>query len=276
MHQQRQPPFERAPNMTLPPMATYRSNPQPAESWLIRMRGTWPAMRLYCFSHAGGNASDFLPWRKLFDASFEICAIALPGRGARRSEHPRHQLTELAGELAQAISAETSIPFAFFGHSLGALLAFETARYCQQHALPTPLHVFASGCPAPQHRNPARGISNLPTDELIAVLRGYNRTPPEVLANAELMDMVLPAIRADFAMAEQYAYLPAPALRMPVTVLAGASDHAMSAAQAQGWAKETSAECRIRWYDGGHFFLDQHLPAVARCILSDLGTVAPG
>lgn len=233
-------------------------------------------MRLYCFSHAGGSATDFRPWRRLFDTSFEICAIELPGRGARRPEEPRHHLAELAGELGRAIAAEACMPFAFFGHSLGGLLAFETARYCQLNGLATPVHLFASGCAAPQHRNLSRGISDMPTAELITVLKDYNRTPPEVLANAELMEIVLPAIRADFAMAEKYVYIPASPLPMPITVLAGTQDKGMSPAQAEAWARETTAQCRVQFFEGGHFFLDDHLPAVSECILSDLGIMSLG
>jgi surfactin synthase thioesterase subunit len=227
-------------------------------------------MRLYCFCYAGGNATSFMPWQAALDSSIEICAIQLPGRGARLGEKPYRSLSALVADLAEVIALDDAIPFAFFGHSLGGLIAFETARYCQWHSRPMPQHLFVSGCAAPQYRSPSRHLHTLSNHELIQALQKYNGTPIEVLANRELMDIVLPAIRADFALAEDYTYILGPLLPTPITVLTGKLDDHVSLAQAEGWRRETLGECRVELFEGDHFFINGEMREVLDCIKPEL------
>jgi medium-chain acyl-[acyl-carrier-protein] hydrolase len=172
--------------------------------------------------------------------------------------------------LADAIVGDNKSPFAFFGHSLGALIAFELARYCRLHGLRSPVHLLCSGCEAPQHRSPSRQYHELDEDGLIDVLKEYRGTPAEALENRELMAVVLPVIRADFELSEKYCYAVSRPLDVPITVLAGKLDDQLAPEQLQGWQKETSKMCRIIWFEGDHFFLNSDQRGVVDCIESEL------
>ena len=238
--------------------------------WLIRQPGGPRRLRLYCFSYAGGNATSFMSWQAALDPAIEVCAVQLPGRGVRLSEQPHNSLTGLIEALANVIGCQSKLPFAFFGHSLGGLVAFELARYCKRHYLPMPEHLFVSGCDAPQFRSPSRRLHELEDDALIDVLKNYNGTPPEVLENRELMALVLPAIRADFALVADYQYRPSLPLKIPVTVLAGKLDDHVLSEQIEGWQKETTNTCRIHWFVGDHFFINSNRDAVIDCLSAEL------
>lgn len=224
-------------------------------AWLIRRAAAQRPFRLYCFAYAGGSAAAYRSWQAELDPRIELTAVQLPGRAERMCEAPIASLPELIGELARELRRDEGVPFAFFGHSVGALIAYELARHCQRHRLPLPCHLFVSGTSAPRYRDPARGLHLLPDAELIDVLKGYNGTPPDILQHRELMELVLPAIRADFALSENYRHDPAPLLDVPVTVLAGREDDYSGAEQVDGWQEATSRSCRIHWFDGDHFFL---------------------
>jgi medium-chain acyl-[acyl-carrier-protein] hydrolase len=234
--------------------------------WLVRQTNSNHRLRLFCFSYAGGNAAIYHPWQQAFDPRIEVCAVQLPGRGRRMGQAPYTQLSSLVKELAAVVTHEKQLPFAFFGHSLGALLAFEIARYCQLHHLPMPVHLFASGCNAPQKRNKSEGMHLMSDDDLIDKLKSYNGTPPEVLANRELMELVLPTIRADFGMAEDYHYRSALLLPTPITVLAGRKDDRSSQEQVQAWQLETKGHCEVHWFEGDHFFIHPENAAVRACV----------
>lgn len=242
-------------------------------SWLMREHAQAPrarTLRLFCFSYAGGSAASYLPWQAAVDPSIEICAVQLPGRGARLAEQPYTSLPHLIEALAQVIGRESTLPFAFFGHSLGALVAYELARYCKRNDLPLPVRLFVSGCCAPQFRRESRQLHALDDDALIDVLRDYNGSPPEVLANRELMSMLLPTIRADFALVSNYQYRPSALLTHPITVLAGTRDAYDTREQVDGWGKETSGACKVHWFEGDHFFIQSERKAVLDCLNNEL------
>lgn len=239
-------------------------------SWIVRQSGPQRRLRLYCFSYAGGSAAAYLPWQSDLDPAIEVCAVQLPGRGARMAETPYSSLPALVAALGQVIRAGSALPFAFFGHSLGALVAFELARFCQRQALPTPEHLFVSGCEAPQYRSAPKNLHQLPHDELVASLRSYNGTPQEVLDHRELMELLLPTIRADFALVDNYRYQPGALLAMPLTVLAGRGDDHVEPGQVEQWRLETTAGCRVQWFDGDHFFINSQQRAVLSCVAADL------
>ena len=244
--------------------------PSHSTPWLVRQPGGPRRFRLYCFPHAGGSALNYRLWQSKLSPAIEVCAVQLPGRGQRMAETPFSDMPSLVKALAPIIAQQSHLPFAFFGHSMGALLAYELARYCQLHALPTPKALFVSGTAAPQHRSPSQDLHKMGDEQLIEELATFNGTPPEVLQHKELMEMVLPMLRADFAMVETYQYFPAPLLTMPITVLVGKRDKRTSPEQADGWAKETSNLCRIQWFEGEHFFINDEVDTVLDCITSDL------
>ncbi len=186
------------------------------------------------------------------------------------AEQPYRDMPLLIETLAQVIGAQNDLPFAFFGHSLGGLIAFELARYCKRHTRSMPERLIVSGCNAPQHRNISKALHDLPDDELLEALRGYNGTPRELLEHREFMAMVLPSIRADFALVDQYAYLPQIPLDIPITVLAGKRDDYGSAEQVDGWAKETSGGFKVKWFEGDHFFIHAERGAVLEFLNAEL------
>ncbi len=238
--------------------------------WLVRRAGPARPFRLYCFSYAGGGASVFSAWHHGCGPEVELCAVQLPGREERMGEACVTAFAPLVRTLAQQIAFQGVQRFAFFGHSLGALLAFEVARYCALHYLPGPQQLIVSGCGAPRLRARSRNLHQLDDDGLIDQLRAYSGTLPEVLEHAELMSLLLPIVRADFALAHDYAYRTGPRLAIPITVLAGRQDEHVSAAQAEGWSAETSAGCQVHWFDGGHMFINSHGPAVRSAVAGAL------
>jgi surfactin synthase thioesterase subunit len=238
--------------------------------WLIRSPQASRKLRLYCFSYAGGGANAFSSWQADFGPDIEICAIELPGRGMRMAEAPFTSLPNLIVSLAKIIAAENAAPFAFFGHSLGGLVAFELTRFCARNALPMPTRLIVSGTDAPQSRSPSKNLHKMPNDELIEALGGYNGTPPEVLENRELMELVLPTIRADFSLAENYEYKIGLPLSLPIVVFAGKLDDHLSLEQVAAWQKETSNECQVHWFEGDHFYINTEKELLIECLKAEL------
>jgi len=238
----------------------------PTSPWLVHHPALCSRLRLYCFSYAGGSAGVFMPWRSLLDADVDLCAIQLPGRGSRLKEPAVQALPELVQKLAQQIANQPGGPFAFFGHSLGALLAFEVTRFLVRYQLARPVHLFVSGTSAPQRRSKVPRLHELDDQAMTTALAKYNGTPPEVLQHRELMELVAPAIRADFGLAADYVYHAGPPLDMPITVF----DPDVSAEQAEAWRLETRGPCEIHWLDGDHFFLNGSRDALLAHINAEL------
>ena len=233
--------------------------------WLLRKAIDTPRLRLFCFPYAGGSATTFAHWQGALDPAIEVCAVQLPGRGARFVEPLFSSMPALIAALA-AVLRGNDLPFAFFGHSLGALVAFELARHCQWHGLPTPEHLIVSGTSAPQMRNPSGNLHAMDDVSLSKKLEKYNGTPPEILENRELMSLVLPCIRADFTLAEEYIYRSGPLLDIPLTAFAGKKDPHTSPENVAGWNKETAGRYREYWFQGDHFFLVPEKDAVIECV----------
>jgi medium-chain acyl-[acyl-carrier-protein] hydrolase len=227
-------------------------------------------MRLFCFGYAGGNAFTFLSWQAALDPAIEVCAVQLPGRGTRIAEAAMSSMPALLRALAPVIAEHGDLPYAFFGHSVGALIGFELARYLQIHGVTGPMHLFMSGCQAPQHRSPSRQLHTLPDAALIEALRDYNGTPPGVLESQELMALLLPAIRVDFAIAESYRYRPGPLLRIPISVFSGTQDDNKGPGQIDGWKSETTGACEIYTFEGGHFFVTTRRDDVLKQLNAEL------
>ena len=242
-------------------------------SWLVSRPAPTRRLRVYCFAYAGGSAASFLPWQNMLPPEIEICAIQLPGRGVRFSEPPYVTMAPLIEKLATLIPAQDRLPFVFFGHSLGGLIAFELARYSLRHGLPLPRRLIVSGAEAPQHRPPPKGIHKLDGDALIAALREYNGTPPELLEHRELMALISPTLRADFALVENYQYQPGAPLDMPLTVFAGKQDSHIEPQQVECWAKESTGAFKVRWFEGDHFFLNSETDAVLAALQDEVASL---
>ena len=201
----------------------------------------------------------FRTWSDSLPADVEVCPVQLPGRGTRVTERPFTRLSPLVEALAQALVPLLDRPFAFFGHSLGALVSFELARQIRRQYGVHPVRLFVSAGRAPQipHRNPP--IHSLPDKELLMELRRLKGTPSELLDHEELMEIMLPLLRADFALYETYAYSSEPALDCPISAFGGLQDHRVNESDLQAWRAQTSVSFSLRMFPGDHFFLKQSL-----------------
>ncbi len=210
---------------------------------------------LVCFPYAGGSSLSFRPWRALLPSEMEILAIELPGRGGRLQEQPVRSLPKLISVLGPAIAPRLEKPYVLFGHSMGALLSFEFCRWLRSHGLKLPDHLFVSGRRAPQCTSVSAPVFDKSDTDVIAHLRHLGGTPNEILADEEMLPLILPVLRADFALSENYCYRDEPPLECPITAIGGLEDEETSAGRLSEWAKQTSHVFSERWFPGGHFFL---------------------
>jgi medium-chain acyl-[acyl-carrier-protein] hydrolase len=235
-----------------------------------------PQMRLYCFPYAGGSASIFDGWQNALPHGTELRAIQLPGRGTRFNEPALTCWSGLTEAIA-AMVADDPLPSVFFGHSMGALVAFEVARALHAKGRRTPALLIASGCSAPRARPESRIRQSMSDAELIQELESYCGTPAEILEHKELMALLLPMLRADFALVEDYVYRPSPPLACPIVALAGQQDE-ITADQIAAWAQETGGGFDEVWFEGDHFFLNSERDQVLQTIaarLTGLSAAAP-
>ncbi|MEV0607417.1 alpha/beta fold hydrolase [Polymorphospora rubra] len=241
--------------------------------WFCRASDVEAPVRLFCFPFAGGNAAAFLPWQRMLGPDVELWVAQLPGRGARLLEAPLDDLDELVARLAAAVAERGDRPFALFGHSLGALVAFEVARSLRRDGLPGPHSLWVAGAEGPGTRSVEDRLHDLPDPELIEALRDYGGTPAELLDDPEMMELLLPGLRADFALDECYTYRAGAPLDLPVHVLLADRDPHVDPARAAGWAQETSRPVHRHVFPGGHFFLFPHQATItallARVLAAD-------
>jgi medium-chain acyl-[acyl-carrier-protein] hydrolase len=234
--------------------------------WLpLSQTGSDVRLRLFCFPYAGRGASVYSGWREQVPPSIQLCPVQLPGREDRLGESPFESLEPLLVELLKNLRAYLDVPFAFFGHSLGALLSFELARLVRREQRPL-VHVFLSGRAAPGFDHSARGRHMLSDDELLYELKGMNGTSGALLSNLELMRLMLPTIRADFAICERAVHRPEPPLACPITVFGGMHDPEANEGDLKPWGRETSNLFTLHMYAGDHFFLH----SCQKLVLGDL------
>lgn len=220
--------------------------------------------RLICFPHAGGSATGFHPLSAAMRDRVEVLALQYPGRQDRWQETPFDELLGLATELAAVVSAVRG-PFAFFGHSMGAVLAFEVARQLAASGRPGPTTLFVSGRRAPSCYRDER--AHLLDDRgLLAEVRSLSGTDDRVFDDEDLIALVLPALRADYRAIETYRYRPGPKLTCPIVALTGSADPRASVEEVSRWAEHSSAAFELNCFDGGHFYLNGQEHEVAEVI----------
>lgn len=249
------------------PMTVERSK------WLVRQPGPARRMRLFCFPYAGGSAASFFSWQAALDPDIEVCALQLPGRGARLGEPPERCIDALVAPLARVIAMDDRLPFAFFGHSLGGLIAFELARYCQRHGMVMPQRLIVSGSVAPRRRMLSRRLHELDDAALIAALREFNGVPAAVLDEPELMELMLPTVRADFALAANYQYRSGHRLALPLSVYGGFHDPHVRVDELACWQDEATEPIALHHFAGDHFFIQGARERVLAQLKADLFSV---
>jgi len=211
-------------------------------------------VRLFCFPYAGGGDSIFRSWPQILSDTIEVCPVQLPGRGSRINEPLCTEIRQLVRDMGQALAPYLNKPFALFGHSMGALIAFELARYVRNEYSVQPLHLFASGRCSPQITNEPFDLKQFDS-ELPEMLRRGNGTPEEVLEDPELMELVLPVLRSDWALCQSYIFTPEPPFSFPITAFGGLDDHGVPRRYLEGWREHTTAPFVLRMLPGNHFFL---------------------
>jgi medium-chain acyl-[acyl-carrier-protein] hydrolase len=247
-----------------------------ANCWVTRSRPDPQArIRLFCFPYAGGAASLFKSWANDMPAKIEVCPLQLPGRENRIQETPFVRVPALISAVATVLRSALERqpgPFALFGHSMGALIAFELARYLCAQGQP-PAYLFVSGMRAPQRYMTGYPVHTLPDDMFIQILREMHGTPEEILQNTELMQILLPTLHADFELCYSYVYHPGPALPCAITAFGGTQDVAVSEEDLQAWSEQTSQHFRSSLLPGDHFFLQHAYHPLVREIAQDLSCI---
>jgi medium-chain acyl-[acyl-carrier-protein] hydrolase len=240
------------------------------DRWVpFRHEGAVVRCRLFAFPHAAGNAALYRPLRRLMPPEVDFCPIELPGRAARLDEPPFTSMSSLMEQLHHALQPLMAIPFGFFGHSVGAWMAYEAARQLRSVDGRRCVHLFVSGRGSPKgvaaDLASARPRSD---DELLAILHGFGGTPAAIMQRPELVAVLLPALRADLALVDGYRLDPGDRIACPITAFGGADDHSHSGSL-QSWRDFTSGNFRTCIFTGGHFYFAPVAADLAEEIVQD-------
>ena len=210
---------------------------------------------MFCFPYAGGAAVVYRNWGEFLPVTVQVIPVELPGRGARLKEASFVSLPALIGDLSEVILPLLDMPFVFFGHSMGAVIAFELAQCLRRKYDREPQAVFVAGRRAPQIPDSDPVSYNLPKEEFMEELSRLEGTPKEVLEHAELMEMMIPLLRADFQVIQTYNYVADLPLRCPIIVYGGLQDHDVSREMLLPWKELTCSRFALHMLPGDHFFL---------------------
>lgn len=214
-----------------------------------------PFLRLFCLPYAGGGLGVFHAWPARLPPRVELRAAELPGRDARLGTPPYRELRQAVRDLAQAAIPLLDRPFALFGHSMGALFAFELARLLRRGGVAPPCVLLLSGRPAPHLPERHAPLHALPDGQLLAALKRLNGRRLDALGSPELLRLCLPALRADFALCETYRHRPEAPLGCPTLVLGGLADPLVSLAELCAWKEQIDGPFALQLFPGDHFFL---------------------
>jgi len=238
-----------------------------------------PAIRLFCLPFAGGSAAGYLAWAGRLPDHVEVCPVELAGRGARCDEEALVSVPVLAAEVAAAITADTALPYAIFGHSMGGLLAYEVALLLRQWRAPEPVRLLVSSARSPDRWNRRARRHHLASDaELIDLMRAEGGTPPDLFDYPELLACALPALRADLRACETYRYAPATGgrLAVPVSVFGGRTDEEVTMDDLAGWRRHTDGPVAVHVFEGGHFYHQERRDEVLATVAADLDLAFAG
>ncbi len=244
--------------------------------WLLREPNRHARLRLFCFPHAGAGASTYRAWSApLARDGFDVCPVQLPGRENRLGEPAYLAIKPLVEALVEGIIPYLDRPYALFGHSMGALVAFESARSLRQRGARLPCHLFVSGRIAPQREDPRPRLHDLADAALLTRLTELGGIPSALRACPELMAFQLPLLRADLAVNENYRHVPAPPLAVPITAFGGEQDPKTDDAEIRAWAEQTSERFSMHALPGGHFFVHDSVQPLLRNLVIELSRSLP-
>lgn len=237
-------------------------------SWIRRLGPAGASrVRLICLPHAGGSANFFFGMSRALAPEVEVLAVQYPGRQDRRHEPNLTDMGELADRVAEAVPSDDQ-PFGVFGHSMGAILAYEVGLRLSAAGAP-PVRVFVSGRRAPSRYRDER-VHQRDDDGILAELRVLNGTDATLLDEPELRALILASVRSDYQAVETYRHEPGRTLACPITVLSGDRDPKVTADEAQAWDAHTTAGIDVVTYPGGHFYLVEQSAAVTALVAGQL------
>jgi medium-chain acyl-[acyl-carrier-protein] hydrolase len=223
--------------------------------WLLRLPRPDAAVRLFCFPHAGGSAANYRSWASRLPREIDVLPVQFPGRGTRIAEPVAHSWLDLIDSVRSGLAPYLSRQFAFFGHSMGALIAFDLARRLREEGVATPIHLFLSASPAP-HLIPKQLV--VPADDvLINELRYSAGTSPDVFEHPELLELVLEAYR----------------IECPITALGGTMDEEVPLSCLEAWRGYTSSAFTVRMFSGGHLFVETDPSQVLDVMRDELSVI---
>jgi surfactin synthase thioesterase subunit len=228
--------------------------------------------RVFCFPYAGAGAAIFRTWADLLPPDIELCVPVLPGRDARLGEAPIPAMAPLIQSLIGQMASRLTLPYAMFGHSMGAFIAFDLAHEISRLGLREPSRLFMSAQRGPSLPYLETPIFHLPDDRFLAgVIARYKSIPRPVMEEKEFMRVLLRILRADFTLVEDYQYRASAKLACPITVFGGLDDRRITTAQLEAWSLETSDRCTVHLVPGGHFFIDSARAELLALIRQELG-----
>jgi amino acid adenylation domain-containing protein len=231
-------------------------------------------LRLFCFPHGGGGPQAFKSWADNLPKEIEVYCLNLPGRGSRRNYPPIHNMPELSDQIVHALSAYLDKPFALFGHSVGALVAYEVTRGLEEKGSPLPVRLLVSAHKVPHDALEEEPMYNLPDQELVQKIIDLGLVPAEVLENKELIDFILPPLKADFEVSETYKYTERNPLPVAITAMGGEGDTLLSPEDLDAWKEYSSLSFQSFLYKGDHFYTEtlqkEVLKDISQWLLQDL------
>jgi medium-chain acyl-[acyl-carrier-protein] hydrolase len=226
---------------------------------------------LICFPHAGAGASAFMRWRRFIPSSIGLFALHMPGREDRSLEPPPESLTDAVNAVLRAMTGLHRRPYVLFGHSLGALIAFELARAVRNAGLPPPAALIVSAAHPPHHKPSDPPIAQLPDEPFLQeAARRYGGLAPESLGDREMTQWIAPVLRCDIGLFERYVFRPEAALPHPIVAYGGTADTQVPYHALSGWRSHTSSQFRVRVFRGDHFYPFHALPAVTRAVAAEV------
>jgi len=226
-------------------------------------------LQLICFPYAGTSANAYKNLAHYAPPFIDIIAVQLPGRGRYLGETPFDNIKPAVEAIAVSIKPYLNNNFAFFGHSMGALLSFETAHYLNSGHSLNPCHLIVSGCQHPAFVDNSPLYHRLPDAELINELRRLNGTPDELLNNHEMLNLMLPAIRADYQICETYKFTNSHKLKCPITVYGGYSDETETK-DLHAWEDYSTGDFTLKMFKGDHFFIHSSQKEVTNHLFNEL------
>lgn len=228
-------------------------------------------LRLFCFPFAGGGAAVYRSWQDKLPEEIEVRPVCLPGREHRFGEAAFDAIDDVVAALIDAVRPMTATPYAFFGYSMGGIIAHHLSCRLMADGAPLPEHLFIAALRSPDMTAPRRQLHSLPSDDFWAEVAAYGGTPAEILESSEYRTLFEPSLRADFKLAQTAFSGELPQLGCPITAFGGADDTNPAPADLDGWRQATTGRFEKHIYPGGHFFMGQNEAPMLDLIATKLG-----